>query len=135
MKKLLKILMIAIAITAGSAMVMAQSKSAKSGNKGYKIENGKIIPTGSKPVVVDMYADWCGPCRMYAPVFESVAKRYASKAIFIRINVDDNAAVSQYYNVTSIPMTIVIGKNGKKLGERVGSMDEDALINLINSSK
>lgn len=51
------------------------------------------------------------------------------------LELDDNAAVSQYYNVNSIPMTIVIGKNGKKLGERVGSMDEEDLINLINSSK
>lgn len=140
MKKAITILLLAVAILIGGAAADAKTKSRKKAkattsqsSKGYKIENGRIIPTGSKPVIVDFYTDWCGPCKKYAPVFEQVKSKYKSRAIFIRINIDNNREISNYYDVHNIPTTMIILNQGNKYCKRIGYMEAYELESFINS--
>jgi len=72
-----------------------------------------------KPVLVDFYADWCGPCRMVTPLIEEIAKTYDGKLIVGKVDVDANAGVAGKYSVMSIP-TIVLFDGGKEVGRQVG---------------
>lgn len=71
------------------------------------------------PVLVDFYADWCGPCRMVAPVIEEIAKNYDGKLIVGKVDIDVNAGVAGKYGVMSIP-TVVLFDGGKEVGRQVG---------------
>lgn len=72
-----------------------------------------------KPVLVDFWAAWCGPCKMVTPEIEAVAETYADKAIVAKINVDEQSAIASQFNVMSIP-TIVVFKDGKEVNRLVG---------------
>lgn len=80
--------------------------------------------------VVDMYADWCGPCKMMAPVFEEVAKEYEGKVKMGKLNVDENQNVPQMFGVSGIP-TIVFLKDGVEVGRTVGFQSKEALVEKI----
>jgi thioredoxin 1 len=69
--------------------------------------NEALKESGQKPVVVDFYATWCGPCKMIAPFFESLDKNYNSAITFIKIDVDEVGDVAEKYNVTSLPTFMV----------------------------
>jgi thioredoxin 1 len=83
-------------------------------------------------VVVDFWAEWCGPCKMIGPVVEEVAKKYDGKAIVGKMNVDDNSEVPTNFNVRSIP-TIVFLKGGKEVARHVGTITQAALEQKIES--
>lgn len=72
-----------------------------------------------KTLVVDFYADWCGPCRMLAPVMEELSEEYADKAAFCKMNVDDNPDIAREYGIMSIPCVMVF-KGGALAGKNVG---------------
>ena len=74
---------------------------------------------GEKTVFCDFWASWCGPCRMLAPVFESVAEKYAGKVEFVKINVDEEEALAIRYGISSIPNVLAI-KQGKVLDNSLG---------------
>ncbi len=78
------------------------------------------------PVLVDFYADWCGPCKMMGPVVEKLAEEMAGKAKVGKINVDDEGGLAQQYRVVSIP-TFLIFKNGMVVETMVGAMSAVAL--------
>lgn len=85
-----------------------------------------------RPVLVDFYADWCGPCKMMAPIVEEIAKEVDGKAKVGKINVDENPDIAVEYNVMSIP-TLIIFKNGKETKRFVGVTDKEELIKELNS--
>ena len=77
------------------------------------------------PVMVDFYADWCGPCRMVAPIVEELAGEYAGKVKIGKINVDENPNTAKQYNVMSIP-TILFIKGGKVVDQVIGALPKAA---------
>ena len=83
-----------------------------------------------KPVLVDFYADWCGPCNAMAPVIEELAKELGGKVKVGKINVDENPDIAVEYNVMSIP-TLIVFKNGKEEKRLVGLRNKEELINLF----
>jgi thioredoxin 1 len=86
--------------------------------------------TTDKPVIVDFYADWCGPCKMLAPIFEELATEMDGKAVFCKVNIDKAMATAQQYGVMSIP-TIIFFKNGEKVEQTVGFVGKEILKTKI----
>ena len=90
----------------------------------------KEVLKSEKPVLVDFYADWCGPCNAMAPVIEELATELDGKAKVGKINVDENSDIAVEYNVMSIP-TLIIFQNGKEEKRLVGLRDKEELLNLF----
>ncbi|OEK03190.1 thioredoxin [Roseivirga sp. 4D4] len=82
------------------------------------------------PVLVDFYADWCGPCQMMAPVLKEVAQEMGDKVKVIKIDVDKNQPIAQRFGVRSIP-TLILFKNGKVVENRAGVMTKRDLASMI----
>jgi thioredoxin 1 len=81
----------------------------------------------SKPVLVDYWAEWCGPCRQVGPVLEEIAKEYASKIEIVKLNVDENPEVVRTYGIMNIP-TLTVFKDGQVVKEIVGAKPKSALL-------
>jgi len=83
-------------------------------------------------VIVDCWADWCPPCKMIAPVIDSLAKKYTGKIVFGKLNVDENKKIPVKHSVMSIP-TLLIFKKGKNVDRIVGAMPEPVLEDRIKT--
>ena len=90
----------------------------------------KEVLKSEKPVLVDFYADWCGPCNAMAPVIEELATELDGKAKVGKINVDENSDIAVEYNVMSIP-TLIVFKNGKEEKRLVGLRNKEELLSLF----
>lgn len=87
----------------------------------------------SKPVVVDFWAPWCGPCKMLGPVLEEIEKELGEKVDFVKLNVDENPITSQTYRISSIP-TVIIFKDGKVANTLVGFRPKQEIVALIQNN-
>ena len=91
----------------------------------------EVIST-DKPVLVDFWAEWCGPCKMIGPVVEELASDYDGKAVIGKINVDENPAVSAKFGIRSIP-TLLVLKGGEIVDKQVGAVPKSVLSGKIDA--
>jgi thioredoxin 1 len=80
-----------------------------------------------KPVIVDYWAEWCGPCRMVSPVLEEIASEYSDKIQVVKLNIDENPAISQRYGIMAIP-TMNVFSGGEVVKQIVGAKPKSALL-------
>lgn len=95
----------------------------------------ELISSTDKTVYCDFWATWCGPCRMLAPVFEDVSDKYEDKAVFVKIDVDeeDSEAAAVKYGITSIP-NIIAFKGGKPVDNSLGFVPQEALEAFVEKN-
>ena len=94
--------------------------------------NCNDVISKNKTVLIDFWAEWCGPCRMIGPLIEELANEYEGKAIIGKVDVDSNQESSIKYGVRSIP-TILTFKDGKIVDRQVGAVPKETLTNVIDS--
>jgi thioredoxin 1 len=92
-----------------------------------------LADAGDQPVLVDFYAEWCGPCKMAAPVIEELAGEYDGKAVIAKVNVDEQSALAAEYGVMSIPTVIVISK-GEEVDRKIGFAGKDGYVSMIEGA-
>jgi thioredoxin 1 len=92
--------------------------------------NFKSIINSDSPVLVDFFADWCGPCKMLAPVLNQVKESLGNTIKIVKINVDKNELLATKYQVRGVP-TMLLFKNGKQLWRQSGMLQKDEIINII----
>lgn len=93
----------------------------------------EIVLNSDKPVLVDFWAAWCGPCRMQSPVIEELADELEDSAVVAKLNVDENPELAARFSVMSIP-TLVIVRNGKTVGRRTGVTPKETLLSMLDSA-
>ncbi|MEO7727261.1 MAG: thioredoxin TrxA [Burkholderiales bacterium] len=86
-----------------------------------------------KPVLVDYWAEWCGPCKMIAPLLDDIAKDYAGKLKVAKLNIDENQATPPKYGIRGIP-TLMLFKNGTLAATKVGALSKSQLMAFIDSN-
>lgn len=109
---------------------MEQMTKSTGGLVALSEKNFDDIVAGGKPVLVDFWASWCGPCQFMLPIFDKLAKKYGDKIVFARLNVDDNQSVAARYDVYAIP-TFMVFQDGKAVDRAVGAVGEPGLESLI----
>ena len=87
----------------------------------------ELVVNSTKPVLVDFWASWCGPCKMMGPVVDTIAEEQADKLVVGKINVDEQPALAQRFGVMSIP-TILLFKDGKQAASSLGFMAKEKLL-------
>ena len=91
----------------------------------------KVVLESTKPVVVDFWAPWCGPCRMIGPILDKIAKDYVDELIVAKVNTDENSSWAGKYGVQGIPTMLMIA-NGKIVHRQVGALPEPMLRDVID---
>jgi len=89
-----------------------------------------VVVNSEIPVIVDFWAPWCGPCKMMTPTFKSVASKFPLKALFVKVNTQDEEQLGGRFNIRSIP-TLVVYKNGIEVQRVSGALDESNLSKFV----
>ena len=87
---------------------------------------------GDKPLMVDFWATWCGPCRILSPTVDEIAEEYADRITVAKCNVDDAEEIAMQYRIMSIP-TLLFFKGGEVVDKRVGVVSKEEIVSIINS--
>jgi len=89
----------------------------------------ELVLNSAKPVLVDFYADWCGPCKMLTPVIEQIAAESDAYEVY-KLNVDEAPEIAAKYGVMSIP-TLIVFKDGKESGKTIGVQSKQTILNML----
>lgn len=92
-----------------------------------------VMVNSDIPVIVDFWAPWCGPCKMMAPIFDDISKKYPLKALFVKVNTEAEQNLGAKFGIRSIP-TLVVYKNGVEKKRVSGALDHLRLSNLVDES-
>jgi thioredoxin 1 len=90
-----------------------------------------IVLNADKPVMIDFWAEWCGPCRMVGPIVEEMHNEYSGRAVVGKVNVDDNPEVSARFGIRNIP-TIIFLKGGEMVDKSVGAVPKNVLTEKLD---
>ncbi len=93
--------------------------------------NWESLVAGDKPVVMDFWAEWCGPCRMISPIVEEIAQEYDGKIVVGKVNIDDNSEVTRNFGIKNIP-TLLFFKGGELVDKHVGAIRKPELVEKVN---
>ena len=91
------------------------------------------VINNEKPVLVDFWAEWCGPCKMIAPLLVEVADEYEEKLAIVKVNVDENPSTAQKFGIRSIP-TLILVKDGAVQAQKLGAMSKKQLAEFIDTT-
>ena len=92
----------------------------------------EVVIKSDKPVLVDFWAEWCGPCRMIAPIMDEISKEYPEKAVVVKCDVDNSPQVSARYGIRNIP-TVLFFKEGKIADKQIGAVPKATFIKKLNA--
>ncbi len=87
-----------------------------------------------KLIIIDFWAEWCGPCMSFAPVFEKLQQEFSTEYVFAKVNVDKNGAIAQRYSISGIPTTLFM-KNGRIIHKQVGAMNYNSMKTILRRIK
>ena len=90
------------------------------------------ILNSGKPVLVDFFAEWCGPCKTMSPILKEVKSKLGDKATIIKVDIDKNESAAAAYHVRSVP-TLILFKDGKQVWKQSGVVQANELLNILNS--
>lgn len=90
----------------------------------------EVVTNSDKPVLVDFWAEWCGPCRLVGPVVDEIAKEYEGKAVVGKVNVDENPDISVKFGIRNIP-ALLFFKNGEIVDKQIGAVPKSALVEKL----
>lgn len=96
-------------------------------------EFNETVLKANSPVLVDYWAEWCGPCKMIAPILDQIAVEFADKLTVVKLNIDENPVTPQHYGVRGIP-TLMLFKNGEVEATKVGALTKSQLADFLNTN-